>query len=388
MLNGEWDKIKPVLAEIAPDLRCQFRCPTCSYKHCKINLGIWKRSNMINPPLSVSMTWETMQVIISRLIPYNTAILWTGGGEPTMNPHLIEGMQYAVKHGLKNALYTNGAGLNSEMIHNIFDLEPVFIRVSINCGTPEVHAKFHGYRRQNRWLSVVLRNIECIAREKVRRNSSVETHLSCIFDGRNVDDLKPLAQTLADISLRVGGGIDRIVIRPLINHNNYYRQVPNKVITKASRQLAPGGVIRRIFEDAEIQVHLGFNMGAFTNNPGANHNKCYKREYTVCRASGWFITIGPDGRVYLCCDRNSDPSFEIGDLTQQTIDEIWNGQKRREILKLVNDQKCSRKICAPFCRPDRLNRISHEIAKGNDAFIKWVKTLQQITPNTGRPLFH
>ncbi len=82
----------------------------------------------------------------------------------------------------------------------------------------------------------------------------------------------------------------------------------------------------------------------------------------ICtRPFEWF-EVHPDGSVFLCC-----PAWlkrPIGNLLQQTIDEIWNGAVAQEIRKTVINgsfHSCSEKRCphlahrtSPVCLPEQI----------------------------------
>lgn len=87
----------------------------------------------------------------------------------------------------------------------------------------------------------------------------------------------------------------------------------------------------------------------------------YSRYYDSCRASGLFAELAPDGRLHLCCDWNCDPDFAIGDLTTNTLEEIWAGEQRRVLIQRIRDSKCG--ICPPACKPHDADRQFEQIER-------------------------
>lgn len=167
IVEGEYNRIYPVTAEVVPALRCVFRCAQCSYSVPKMLKGIWKRGDKASghDPISngfcaseVKMDIETMLCVIRRLHEGKVEnVLITGGGEPLTNSAVtIAGMTEARRLGMKSALYTNGLLLSENISREILVLHPLFVRVSIYGAT---ESSFERYtRRKGKYFAKVLTN--------------------------------------------------------------------------------------------------------------------------------------------------------------------------------------------------------------------------------------
>jgi radical SAM protein with 4Fe4S-binding SPASM domain len=73
-----------------------------------------------------------------------------------------------------------------------------------------------------------------------------------------------------------------------------------------------------------------------------------------CLASSWITKIDPRGKMYLCVESGMQEKFEVGDLKNNTLDEVWEGKQRHQVLDRVNGAKCSEAMCKG-CMMRRLN---------------------------------
>lgn len=345
VVEGDYDSITPVTAEFIPALDCCFRCPTCSYKKWKENRGIWGERK--TRPES-NLDRDPMRFYLDRLKEGGIkAVVFTGGGEPFYNPHTTTGIEYACETGLDVGIYTNGALLNEKIILRIFNAAPIFLRISLNAGNAESHLKIHGYSQDKKYFETVLRNIGLAAKERVKHDNKTNFGVSVIINPTNVTELEQIAQTLTEINESVGGGIGYLNVRPTLAYHGG-KQFEEKIFKKAEQKCEES--IRKILDSSGIQLY----------------NLTYKfddvmkpRPYYNCRASSFFVELGPDGTMYLCCEKLGYPEYEIGNLKEQTLENIWKSKKRKKVIEMVNNKKC--KNCPPSCKPHQLNKIFDQI---------------------------
>jgi radical SAM protein with 4Fe4S-binding SPASM domain len=391
VLAGRYDEILPVFTEFVPDLRCTFRCPTCPYGGWKKSKGIWiKDGQKVNPKTSsTSMDWETMRLLIDKCAERKVALLWTGGGDPTFNECFIDGIKYARSKGLHNASYTNGSLLNEDKINVLFDNKVAFLRYSID--DLKNHDSFHGYNIKEGYLQKVENNLKYTAYKRLQSETGTRCRISIIFDKRNVKNLIFTAESIVQIVEDVGGGIDDALIRPLIYYGKETsKQLGMDVLREAASLLNGEGEVRHILERNGIKVNVGFELFKLWTENSITHEEFWKKGFSTCLASGFFGQVAPDGKMYLCTEKNGDPEYEIGDLSKQSLVEIWQSEKRKQVLAKVNNTKCT--SCPPRCRPGRLNRVFEQIEqkrKGGEMkeVIRWLEDLRRVNPSPPGELY-
>lgn len=89
-----------------------------------------------------------------------SAIQWTGGGEPTVQPDHEEIFRHSIRLGLRNALVSNGLRWSDTLISQVL---PCFdwVRVSLDAGTPGTYAKIRNTAPDN--FGKVLGNVSRLA---------------------------------------------------------------------------------------------------------------------------------------------------------------------------------------------------------------------------------
>jgi radical SAM protein with 4Fe4S-binding SPASM domain len=84
------------------------------------------------------------------------------------------------------------------------------------------------------------------------------------------------------------------------------------------------------------------------------------RPYQKCRASSWYIFVGPDGTVYNCVELGLDTSVAIGNLLVQSLDEIWHNQRRHEVMDFIDNSGLNT-LCPPICLYYELNSLFEKL---------------------------
>lgn len=393
--RGDFRDVTPVTAQLVPSLYCNFYCPHCCYGRSKENI------RLLGDRRAMLMDGRTMSVIIDRLSDAGIkGIVFTGGGEPTSNLHLLDGMRYAAHKGIKTGLFTNGSLLTLTKIHRLLELEPTFIRVSLDAGTSDVHRLLHGYPDKHDHFPKVLENIELLAKGKLIQKVDTTIGVGVTVEPVNLHNLVELAERLREIAHRSpAGGIDYLVFRPTVNYQGgksfqsvqplldymkkqipeYYEayhdylykggQLPAQVFETAD-QIIEGEVSRLLDETGIRIINVRAKMHGVTQS---NH------PFRKCRASPWYIFVGPDGTVYNCAELGLDPRVAIGNLLTQSLDEIWKSQRRREVLDFI-DNDGLHTLCPPVCLYTELNclfeRLDAAIRAGNGQRYEAVKWME------------
>ncbi len=374
--KGNFREVMPVTVQLIPSLYCNFGCPHCCYGRSKENIkALGERKAML-------MDGSTMNTVIDRLSEAGIkGVVFTGGGEPTLSPHLISGMRHAVQKELKIGLFTNGSLLTDTKIHQLLELEPTFIRVSLDAGTPDIHRLLHGYSDRHNYLPKVLENIEILAKGKLQKKLNTTIGIGVTVEPINLNDLAEAAKRLREIVCHPPcGGIDYLVFRPTVNYqggkyfqavqpmldylkehipeyyeayiNYIYRgtQLPAQLFEKATQII--DDEVSPLLNDTGIQV-----INIRTRMLGVTQTN---RPFKKCRASPWYIFIGPDGTVYNCAELGLDPRVAIGNLLTQSLSEIWHSQRRQEVMDFI-DKDGLNTLCPPICLYYELNSLFEKL---------------------------
>ena len=80
--------------------------------------------------------------------------------------------------------------------------------------------------------------------------------------------------------------------------------------------------------------------------------------YPKCYGLSYFTLIDAKADMYPCSLFYGKQEFIYGNLNEKTFGELWESDKRKEIMKKINPS-CSE--CRPGCRLDVINRYLQRI---------------------------
>ena len=306
-------------------------------------------------------------------------VIFTGGGEPTCYPHLIEAMQYAKRSGLEIAINTNGL-MKESLVTELIRVEPTYIRISLNAGSRMVEKLTTGVDD----YQIVLRNIEAMVALKHQLHTRTDISVGYVVNVLNVNDLMDLAETLLEMEQRfeqrgIVNGLFSLQIRPVSNYEN------SKHITPAAIEGPANYLERHVGMEEKLEfldfmqngaqcsaktLEKALEMIEGTLIPLFDRQSKIKivyprqkyidlihktdRRYDRCLSCPWFLFIWPDGNVYHCVEWAGTKGFEIGNLNEAPIETILSSERRAQVLDKIN-RSVIQTQCAPVCAHHEMN---------------------------------
>jgi len=348
VLKGDYRNIMPYSAEFVATANCSNRCPTCSYKLVKKLTGVWERNDFKDPEShmqSVGFAKEMLDKIIDKGVK---GIIFTGGGEPFLFKGLEKLVAHVTQRGCDSVVYTNGNAVSEKRIYETLEASPKLVRVSLNCGTEKIYDEFHRPLSKGA-LQRTLKTIETLAKSSLK-NKKTEIGIGVIMNKVNTEDLTETANRIREITDKTKGGISFVVYRPCFD-NYCNNQVTTDLLDKAYETVETK--VKDILKNTDVKVvNVKCRYDALKRNT---------RNYTKCRGMGLYAEVSPSGKLFSCCDRNLNPKYELGDLTENSLDEIWKSEKREKVIDFVNSRACA--VCPPGCKPHETNRQFEQIEK-------------------------
>ena len=137
----------PVLVEIDPSNACNHGCYFCisSYIHLPESKELETFDRSI-------MSKEMLMSVCEDLVDMGVkAVNWTGGGEPTLNPHLKGAIQYMGKNNIPMGMFTNGALLDKFDLFETLVKNMTWVRISVDAGTAETYNHIRRPGRGQDW---------------------------------------------------------------------------------------------------------------------------------------------------------------------------------------------------------------------------------------------
>lgn len=298
-----------VTVEIDMTNACNSNCPGC----------VGGRIN------NQSISFKDAQKYIDQLKKIEArALIFTGGGEPTMNPDTNKVAKYAKKRGLDVGFITNGISLTDETIDAILR-NCVWCRVSLDAGSPGTYKLVHGL--DERIFRQVIENIKRLVKRKKELKSSCTVGLGYLTGKKTIKGMEDFARLAGSL------GVDYAQYRPF--HNDF---------TDISREFEKC----RKYETGDTRIIA-------SKQKYERFKDGVKRPYEKCYGVNFCTVICADGTMQTCCHTRGKARYILGDLKKDSLEKIW--KKRRDIF-----DKISFSDCGPlFCRGDEFNRLLFEL---------------------------
>jgi len=385
-LAGRYHEVLPLHVEVSPTYLCNFACPWCS---CRSAREEWSEDDVFHHPRATPLTVmrkPRLEAVIDHLAEHKVEIMWVGG-EPTMNPLLYPAAARAADLGLNQCIFTNGSLLKPDQARTLYDAGLVFIRVSLNAVTPEVHQRHHDYDPRRPYAERVLRNLEMLAELRAEGRSRTLLGVSVVVDQRNVSDLRRTAQFLAAASGgQKRGRIDYVMVRPAFPLTGAAVDLPESVVAEFMRETAPGSELRRLLADAGIELVIPERSVA------SGESERIPEDDIGCLAAGWFGEITPSGDMLPCSDLYGDPDYVIGNLEHDSVNSIWSSPRRGIVLEKIRAERCASVRCPSNGRGYHLNRTFRRIESLRrsgclDVARDWIDDIRDVLPRPEHSFF-
>jgi len=335
--------------------------------HCNIQCLMCPRSSFVATPRH--MPHDFLSNIFS-FFPSVLRVVPFGGGEPLLYPHFIELVEAAKRCEAEVYFNTNGTMLTKDIARRLVDLDVDRISFSVDGATEKT---FESIRKGAKFITVI-NNIAALDAIKREQRTSLPTMgITFICMTGNIGEIPQLLSLCRDI------GVQLISFESLISPGStwnaeykefFQRQTLSNLprsellpfLENCDKQAKKSGI--RIFPPDYFSRLYKRQKTAETSNASTtcvkddSYQKCNRNIQTGAPKSQFFCTspwttvyITATGLVQTCCFS----SRIFGDLREQYLAEIWNGEKfrsyRKEILQGICPDEC--KLCFHNARNSR-----------------------------------
>lgn len=287
----------PISVSFEPTTSCNLRCP-----ECPSGLRQFTRPTGM---LSNGFFRDTVEQLKNDLL----YLIFYFQGEPYLNPDFLDMVKYASDRGIYTATSTNAHYLKDENAKRTVESGLDRMIISIDGTTQETYENY----RVGGKLDKVIEGAKNVVKWKKELNSPTP-HI--IFQFLVV---KPNEHQLEDVKkLGAEVGVDEVRFKTAQIYD--YENDPNNLIPdnqKYSRY--------KKTKDGHTTI----------KNPLLNH--CWKLWHSCVLT--W------DGLVVPCCF-DKDATHQLGDLKQNTFDEIWQGEKYQEFRASILRSRSEIDICS------------------------------------------
>ena len=297
-----------ITVELDMTNKCNAKCPQCA--------GGRKSSNSLSEHQALS--------IIKQIADLNAkAIIFSGGGEPLLNPSTLTAIKYASKIGLDVGLITNGIELVDT---DVILKHCTWCRISLDAGTSEVYEMTHG--QGNKLFVKVVNNIKRMVQQKKLMGSKCTIGTGYLTGKSTMNGMLDFAKLSKEL------GVDYAQFRPF--HHDAISIHENLVVAK------------------KLETDT-FKM-LFSEHKYNHFDK--PRSYDKCYGVNFAAVVTADYEMTVCCHTRGMTEFTLGDLNKNSLIEIWSN--RQSVFDKIDISKCL--LC---CRCDTINIVLDNMISNN-----------------------
>ena len=293
-VKAESDLGLPVHLTVEPTNICNLRCPVC-----ETGAGI------LNRPKG-HMSLDTFKKVLDEVGEQVNTLLFYYMGEPFLNREAYDMIRYATDRGIYVSACTNGETLDMDGL-----VESSLSEISFQIGgmTQETHEIY----RVGGNLSKTMDNLAKAIEMKAKGLIDTKIQVGFIVMNHNEHEVEQAKRELKEM------GADEVL-----------------AISPCVRTIEQGDEFMPTEDKYWIYDREAFDKGTLVPKK-VPHNRCWWIYYST--------VVLWDGKVVPCC-RDTCGDHIMGNLLEQDMNEIWNGEKYRSFRYAISVQQ--RKL--PLCR--------------------------------------
>jgi MoaA/NifB/PqqE/SkfB family radical SAM enzyme len=305
----------PVCLYLETTNRCNLLCTTCP-----------RTFEALEPP--ADMSWDLFTSIVDQF-PRIARVVLHGVGEPMMVRDLPRMIRHLKDRGSYVLFNTNGTLLSPKRGLALIDAGLDELRVSLDAAEPKAFALVRG----RDMFGQILRNLgrfTALQRERDALTPKVSLWLTGLRE--------TIGQLPAFVRLAHELGIGEVYLQRLV----YFAEGQGLARGRSSlfEQIQDSELVAiRQAEELAGSLGISFNASGATEPGTSLKKKEGGQPWSLCRRPWTLMYFTAHGRAIPCCiapfSMRGYDSFTLGDATQQSLREIWNGPRYQEFRRAL-----------------------------------------------------
>ena len=304
----------PVCLYLEVTNRCNLLCETCP-----------RTFEELEPP--ADMSWELFTGIVDQ-VPNVARVVLHGVGEPMLVKALPRMIRYLKDRGIYVLFNTNGTLLSPKKHRALIDTGLDELRVSLDAADAKT---FLAVRGKN-FFDRIVRDVGSFTALQ-REQGLVSPRVSLWLTGLQ----ETVEQLPAFIRLADTMGVKEVHLQRLVfDESGYGMARPESSLFESVREREGAAIA----EASAIAAALGIVLDASgATEPGLSLRQQDSQPWSTCRRPWSLMYFTAHGRALPCCiapfSARGYASYTLGDATQQTLREIWNGPAYQELRRTL-----------------------------------------------------
>jgi MoaA/NifB/PqqE/SkfB family radical SAM enzyme len=269
------------------------------------------------------MSWDLFTRVIDQF-PRLARVVLHGVGEPMMVPALPRMIRYLKDRGTYVLFNTNGTLLSEKKGRQLIDAGLDELRVSLDAADPVAFKLVRGRDMFTRIVRKV-RAFRALQRQLAAERPRVSLWLTGLQE--TVGQLSDFVRLAHDM------GVPEVYLQRLVYFPEGQGMARPEQALFAGRDDAEGRMIRDAEELAD-RLGIAFNASGATDPATSLKPGESAQPWSLCRRPWSLMYITAHGRALPCCiapfSARGYDGFTLGDATQQTLREIWNGERYQD----------------------------------------------------------
>jgi len=313
----------PVCVYLEITNRCNLLCTTCPRTY-----------EELEPP--ADMSWDLFRSIVDQLPDLARAVLH-GVGEPMLVADLPRMVAYLKDRGIYVLFNTNGTVLSERNGRALIAAGLDELRVSLDASNRESFKAIRGRDYFNR----IVRNVR-VFRNLQEREGHTKPQVSAWLTGlkETVEELPAFVKLAAEI------GVQEVYLQRLVffDQSAIGKAQPDQALfERLTREEAAS---LRQAEDLARALGITFSASGAASEPGLSLKKTDEDSpWSLCRRPWSLMYFTANGRALPCCiapfSQHGYDNYTLGDATQQSLRDIWNGPAYRQFRRALLSDKPS-----------------------------------------------
>ena len=319
--RGSYAARPPVCVYLETTNRCNLLCTTCPRTYAELE-----------PP--ADMSWELFVSIVDQIPNLQRAVLH-GVGEPMLVRNLPRMVGYLKDRGTYVLFNTNGTLLNERNGRALIAAGLDELRVSLDAA----NAKSFLAVRGKDYFARILRNVRAF-RNLQDRDGADRPRVSLWLTGLK----ETIAELPAFVELAAQIGVREVYLQRLVFFEEHAIGLARPDQALYEQMTREEGAHLEAATELARSRGIAFAASGGASEPGTSLKRHDQGSpWTLCRRPWTVMYFTANGRALPCCiapfSQRGYENYTLGDATQQSLREIWNGAAYRSFRDALLSDK-------------------------------------------------